>query len=173
MEAVHADIANLNQSVLKALTHPRHAAWVRSHWDVQDKALELLQDAKISHIECIAGCGVPIFEVRVPQDPTARPEPVPEEVAKLHLWVLLSVVRACWIDHTAAATLFRAPADALWRLRSWPMMTIRLAACHHADVLRIGRTRSISFWRKLLDGAQVGGGTGAHLVRTLLLMGTT
>ena len=171
-QAVHADIADLNGRILNTLSHPKHGPWVRSHWGMQDKAIELIQDATTAHIECIAGCGVPVFQVRVPAEPAVRAKPVPQHVGQLHLWALLSVMRATWADDVAAVTLFRSPPEALKRLCDWPMRAVRDAAYHHGNVVQIGRKEAATFWRNVLSGARVGGETGEHLVRTLLLMGT-
>lgn len=173
MVGVQADIAHLNGRVFRALRHPGHAAWARSHWGVQDKALELFRCASKSHIACIATCGVPVPELRIPETPDDAGEPVPGELAQLHVLALLAALRASLINATAAAMLFRAPPDALARLQGWPVLQIWNAAANHADVLRLDCGRPPAFWRKLLRGAGVGGGTGANLSRTLLLMGTT
>ena len=81
MVGVQADIAHLNGRVFRALRHPGHAAWARSHWGVQDKALELFRCASKSHIACIATCGVPVPELRIPESPDDAGEPVPGELA--------------------------------------------------------------------------------------------
>lgn len=172
MVSVQADIADLNAWVFRALRHPGHAAWARSHWGVQDKALELFQCASKAHIACIATCGVPVPELRIPETTSDAGEPVPDELAQLHALALLAALRASLINETAAALLFRAPPDALARLQDWPMLQIWNAAANHADVLRLDCGRPPAFWRTLLSGAGVGGGTGANLSRTLLLMGT-
>lgn len=171
-QAVYADIADLNSRILNTLTHPKHGAWVRSHWGVQDKAVELMRHAKTAHIECIAGCGVPVFQVRVPADPEMRADAVPQYVGQLHLWALLSAMRAAWADEVAAVALFRASPEALQRLCDWPMKAVRDAAYRHGTVVQIGQNEAASFWRQVLSGARLGGGTGERLVRTLLLMGT-
>ena len=172
MVAVNADTADLNNRVFKAIRHPRHTAWVRSRWGVQDKVLELVQCAAKAHIECIAACGVPVPQLRVPESPNEPGEVVPDELAQLHAIALLAALRASLINVTAAAMLFRTSSDALFRLQSWPLVDIWKAAFHHGDILRLEWARSPTFWRKLLTGARVGGGTGANLSRTLLLMGT-
>ena len=172
MEAVQTDIRDLNGGVLKALTNREQAAWARSHWGVHDKVVAQVRRAKLRQIERIARCGVPIFRVRVPDRPRAHADAVPEAMAHLHLWALLSVARAGWINELAAAALFRAPTGTVARLRAWPLRTIRDTAYHHADVLQLGRPVPTAFWRHAMHGAQVGGGAGERLIRTLLQMGT-
>ena len=171
-QAVRADIGALNGRILKTVAHPKHGPWARRHWGVQDKVAELIEAATTAHIECIAGCGAPAFQVRVPVDPAVRSERVPQRVAQLHLWVLLSVMRAARADDVAAVILFRSPPEALARLCSWPFGTVRDAAFNHGDVVQVGRMESATFWRNVLIGARLGGDIGTHLVRTHLLMGT-